>query len=230
MNIDLTGNSFSDIAAVVAALVALGLALRSAVGPTLMYLTEAVKSALPISDGKGGVIAVAIGCAFGTALGVVTGLLADVNGREYAGLAAIGFMAGIFMASGAIEAHKASALVNTDASRAIATTRLIDAYAAEDTELEPVYNTPVSAMNFAYPSDLPDDTGVKRAFGLAAVDRGDFNGDQYDTLDEIIAAGPKGDITCDCTSNDDSGNRESTGVNIQRTGQPPAIVHHSGSA
>src|SRR5688500_14546082 len=93
-----------NIATVLAAIIALGLALRSGVGPVVMYLTEAIKDALQPPEGWGGVISVIVGMGLGMTVGALTALMTPESGMGT--FIAFGALAGLFMAAGAIETHK----------------------------------------------------------------------------------------------------------------------------
>ena len=108
-----------NIAGVLAAIIGLGLALRAGVGPVVMYLTEAIKDAVEPPPGYGGLISVIVGILLGTSVGALTAIL--TAGTDIWTYAAFGALGGLFMASGAIEAHKAAGAVNTQASAAIET-------------------------------------------------------------------------------------------------------------
>lgn len=108
-----------NIAGVLAAIIGLGLALRAGVGPVVMYLTEAIKDAVEPPPGYGGLISVIVGILLGTSVGALTAIL--TAGTDVWTYAAFGALGGLFMASGAIEAHKAAGAVNTQASAAIET-------------------------------------------------------------------------------------------------------------
>lgn len=109
----------ANIATLVAGIVALSLALKSALGPTVMYVTEQLKAAYPIRDGAGGLVALTVSL-------VMSGLLAGLAGLLYATprelplYVALGVFVGFFVSAGATEAYKASALVNVDKAAAIA--------------------------------------------------------------------------------------------------------------
>lgn len=121
MNLDLSGNQFQNIAAVVGAIVALALTLQTATGPTVMYLTEALKAAFPNQSGKGGLYAIGVSCTLGAGLGIITAIVTGASGSGYVGFLAIGLFVGLFMAAGAVNSHKAAATVNTTASADIET-------------------------------------------------------------------------------------------------------------
>lgn len=106
-----------NIAAVLAAIIALGLALRSGVGPVVMYLTEAIKDAFKPPAGWGGLLSVVVGIGLGVILGALTALVTEDSGLGT--FMAFGALAGLFMAAGAIESHKASGQINTGASAAV---------------------------------------------------------------------------------------------------------------
>lgn len=106
-----------QIATVLAAIIALGLALRAGVGPVVMYLTEAVKDAFKPPAGWGGIISVLIGMILGVTLGLLTAL--TTPDTPLATFMAFGAVAGLFMASGAIETHKAAGQVNARAKTAV---------------------------------------------------------------------------------------------------------------
>lgn len=110
-------NINENIATVLAAIIALGLALRAGVGPVVMYLTEAVKDALKPPSGWGGLISVLVGMALGVTVGLLAALTTPDTGIGT--FMAFGAVAGLFMASGAIESHKAAGDLNTKASAAV---------------------------------------------------------------------------------------------------------------
>lgn len=106
-----------NIATVLAAIITLGLALRAGVGPVVMYLTEAVKDAFKLPDGWGGITSVVVGMILGVALG---GLTASATpDSPLFTFMAFGALAGLFMAAGAIETHKAAGQVNPEAGAAV---------------------------------------------------------------------------------------------------------------
>lgn len=106
-----------NIATVLAAIIALGLALRAGVGPVVMYLTEAVKDAFKPPAGWGGLISVLVGMILGITVGALAALTTPDTGIGT--FMAFGAVAGLFMASGAIESHKAAGDLNTGASAAV---------------------------------------------------------------------------------------------------------------
>lgn len=120
------------IAATVAAVVALSLALRAALGTTVMYLTEAIKAAYPVRDGSGGLIALSISMMLGAVLGLLAAMLnATELNSSVSVFVLIGLFAGLFVASGAVESYKASAMVNVDKSAAIVEARKADEFSAK---------------------------------------------------------------------------------------------------
>lgn len=106
-----------QIGAALAAIIALGLALKAGVGPVVMYLTEAIKDAIQPPPGWGGLISVITGVGLGAAIGALAALITEDS--SLGTFIAFGAVGGLFMASGAIESHKAAASVNTSASAAI---------------------------------------------------------------------------------------------------------------
>lgn len=106
-----------NIATVLAAIIALGLALRAGVGPVVMYLTEAVKDAFKPPAGWGGLISVLVGMILGITVGALAALTTPDTGIGT--FMAFGAVAGLFMASGAIESHKAAGQVNQNASATV---------------------------------------------------------------------------------------------------------------
>lgn len=181
MDFDFSGNGLQDIAALVAGLVALGLALQAAVGPTVMLLTEAVKAAFNTPPGKGGIIAIGMGCLIGLSLGFLTAIVSDASTAEYIGLALCGGFAGLFMGAGAVKEHKASGSINTEASAAIETTKglneqeFVNGYAAgHDEGIRTLAYQP--EQSFASPVAEP------------AFEEGDTGEDEFDS---VIQAGPE---------------------------------------
>ena len=108
-----------NIAVLVAGIIALSLALKSALGPTVMYVTEQLKSAYPIRDGAGGLVALAVSLVMSAMLAGLAGLL-YATPRELPIYMALGLFVGFFVSAGATESYKASALVNVDKSAAVA--------------------------------------------------------------------------------------------------------------
>lgn len=108
--------NLNDIATVVAALVAVALALATAMGPTVMYITEALKKAFNVSDGKGGLVALAISIFLTAVLSVVTTYTTQEGAsiREYIAALGIGSVIGIFVGGGAVQSYKAAGSINTD--------------------------------------------------------------------------------------------------------------------
>jgi hypothetical protein len=199
MDFDFGGNSLQDIAALVGALIALGLALQAGVGPTVMFLTEAVKDAFKVRPGFGGLLAVFIGSLLGMGLGLLTAVLTQSTYSEYIGLILIGLFAGLFMGSGAVQSHKSAALVNTEAASAIqqakgvSETDFVNGYAAGHDE-------GIRTANFAATngfSTLADVDEPWRGPGLATAESEAEDADDIDDdLAPIIAEGP-GEVTDD---------------------------------
>lgn len=99
-----------DIAKVLAAIIAIGLALQSAVGPVVMYITEAIKSAFKPKSGYAGLIALGVAVVLGVVIGVLTAATTpDTGVGTYA---AFGAIAGVFMAAGAVKTYKAAGSIN----------------------------------------------------------------------------------------------------------------------
>lgn len=109
-------NQFENIAVVVAAIVALSLTLSGALGPSIMLLTESLKSAFNVPSGKGGLVAVCVSVFVCMSLALITAILSvqNVEAREYVALLAIGAVVGVFVGSGAIGSHKASGTIDGD--------------------------------------------------------------------------------------------------------------------
>lgn len=127
-----------QIGATLAAIIALGLALKAGVGPVVMYLTEAIKDALQPPPGWGGLISVVTGVVLGAAMGALSALVTDGTGLGT--FIAFGAVGGLFMASGAIETHKAAAGINVSDSAAIAEAE--DSGAAESATPTPLSYEP----------------------------------------------------------------------------------------
>jgi hypothetical protein len=117
------------IAVLLAGIVTLSLALKAALGPTAMYLTEQIKSAYPIRDGAGGLVALCVSLVLGGALGALAGVLsAGTDPGSVTVFVALGMFAGLFVSAGATESYKAAGLTNIDKSAAVVEVRK----AAED--------------------------------------------------------------------------------------------------
>lgn len=109
MNIDVT-----NMGAVLAAIVTVSLALTQAIGPLVMYLTEAIKATGKIRDGWSGLVALIVGVAIGSALGWLTDAFANESYGTWA-MVGLGAFAGAMMAAGAVKTYKAVGEVNTKA-------------------------------------------------------------------------------------------------------------------
>lgn len=217
MDLEFGGNGLQDIAALVAGLVALGLALQAAVGPTVMFLTEAVKASFNTPAGKGGLIAVAVGMAIGLSIGFLTAIVSEAGTGEYIGLALCGAFAGLFMGAGAVKEHKASGSVNTEASAAIQTAKEATTLRVDATNLMTPMNIELARMGFA-----PE--GFTKMEPAEDVDLPEGDTEE-DELDSIVQAGPGDDpVLCDCTPNEAEPEHDTPAKRV------PAIVHHSSAA
>jgi hypothetical protein len=132
-----------DIATVLGAVIALGLALKAGVGPVVMYLTEAIKDAFQPGAGWGGLISVGVGATLGVGMGILTAAVTE--GTNIGVYAAFGAVAGLFMAAGAVETHKAAGQINPEASASVnveraetVTAESNNAYAAGGASLGPL--------------------------------------------------------------------------------------------
>lgn len=153
-----------QIATLLAAIIALGLALRAGVGPVVMYLTEAIKDAFKLPDGWGGLMSVIVGIIVGVTLG---GLSAAVTTDSDIGVfMAFGALGGLFMAAGAIETHKAAGQVNPEAGAAV-NVESADTVAAVATNGQTPANVaewlPV-ARDSDYFEDYPESNGILRSY------------------------------------------------------------------
>lgn len=117
----------ANIAQLVAGIVALSLALKAALGPVVMYLAEQIKSAYPVRDGAGGLIALGVSLFMGGLLGLMAGALYRTPTESLLLYVALGIFAGFFISAGATESYKASALVNIEKSAALAEVKKADA-------------------------------------------------------------------------------------------------------
>jgi hypothetical protein len=109
-----TNLDFNNIAVTVAALVAVALALATAIGPTVMYITEALKKAFNVSDGKGGLVALVMSIILTAILSVVTTYTTQDSAgvREYVAALGVGAVLGIFVGGGAVQSYKAAGSIN----------------------------------------------------------------------------------------------------------------------
>lgn len=126
----------ANIAQLVAGIVALSLALKAALGPVVMYLAEQIKSAYPVRDGAGGLIALCVSLIMGGLLGLMAGALYRTPTESLLLYVALGIFAGFFISAGATESYKASALVNVDKAAAISEARKADEAEKAFTEKE----------------------------------------------------------------------------------------------
>jgi hypothetical protein len=106
----------SDIAKTVAAIVALGLALQASLGPSIMQVTDALKAALNLPDGMGGLVAVITGILLGAGIGAVTAATTNANYWTSLGF---GALAGVLVGAGAVKEYKAAGVTNITTSAAV---------------------------------------------------------------------------------------------------------------
>ena len=106
--------NIDDLAITVGAIVAVALALATAIGPTVMYLTEAIKKAFHVENGSGGLIATVLSVVLTSILALVTTYLTQVDAdtREYIAAVGVGAVIGIFVGGGAVQAYKAAGSIN----------------------------------------------------------------------------------------------------------------------
>lgn len=139
-------NNFNvdSIAVTVGAIVAVALALAAAMGPTVMYITEALKKAFHIDNGSGGLIALGISILLTAILAVVTTYMTQEAAatREYVAALGIGAVIGIFVGGGAVQAYKAAGSINPpndnfreQFNAMMAELEIVDV--SDDTETEP---------------------------------------------------------------------------------------------
>lgn len=105
-----------NLAVVLAAVVGVSLALVQAVGPLLVYLTEAVKATGRIREGYSGIVALVLGIGLGASLGWLTDSLATDERVGTSTMVGLGAFGGALMAAGAIKTYKAMGDVNTQAA------------------------------------------------------------------------------------------------------------------
>jgi hypothetical protein len=219
MDFDFAGNELQDIGAFVGALIALALILQTAVGNTVMFLAEAAKSAFNYPSGKGGLIATGIGMGLGLFLGLATAVVSDSDTDDIIALCLIGLFAGLFMGAGAVQNHKASGSVNTNASAAIEMADRADEAEAEYREAErraEVRQAVNEAALFIGGQEIPKDFPRKNGIVSPVVQRMNFTpdraweedvpagmwgADEDENLDDIILNTNPADYEgeCDCT-------------------------------
>lgn len=110
----LTADYFNAIAATVAAIVALSLTLSSALGPSIMLITESIKSAGIANDGRAGLVAIFVSVFVCSILGVITIVVGTPTYRtaDLVAAAIVGAFVGIFVGAGAIRSYKTAVTVN----------------------------------------------------------------------------------------------------------------------
>jgi hypothetical protein len=113
----MSGDAAQSLGIVLAAIVAASLALSQAVGPLLVYLTEAVKATGKVKDGYAGMVTLVLGMVIGGALGGLSDAIADES-YGFGVMVALGVFAGALMAAGAVSSYKAMGDVNTSAGSA----------------------------------------------------------------------------------------------------------------
>jgi hypothetical protein len=136
-----------NIATVLAAIIALGLALQAGVGPVVMLLTESIKDAFRTPSGSGGIISVFVGVLLGILIGCLTAMVTPDSGLGTYG--AFGAVAGLFMGAGAIRSYKASADINTSGSVGIANAKADKAAADAGGPIAEYHSVNTSPGSFA---------------------------------------------------------------------------------
>lgn len=125
----MTSVNINDLVTTVGIIVAAALALATAMGPTVMYLTEALKKAFHVENGTGGLIALVISILLTAVLAVVTTNLTQegADSKEYLVALGIGAFVGVFVGGGAVQAYKAASSVNptTDVSSAVSALHVV---------------------------------------------------------------------------------------------------------
>lgn len=204
MELNFGGNDLEDIAALVVGLVALSLALQAAIGPTVMLITEAIKSATNITNGKGGVLAIVVGMFIGVSIGLLTAIVSNAETSDYLALAVCGLFAGLFMGAGAVTSFKSSGTINTETSMAVQTMKNIEeeGKATEETNGVNIQRTAPAPIPFrlqAVRTNFPEGATASEA----PEDDTLWDYDADEELDSVIQAGPGTDPTlCDCTPNE----------------------------
>lgn len=105
-------NAAENLGIVLAAIVGVSLALTQAVGPLLVYLTEAIKSTGKVKDGYAGVVTLILGMVIGGALGGLTDAMSEADSYSFSTMVALGVFGGALMAAGAVKTYKAMGDVN----------------------------------------------------------------------------------------------------------------------
>lgn len=193
----MTDIPFTDIATVIGAVVTLSLALSKAIGSTIMFLTEVLKEAFNVPSGKGGLVAIGVSVLLCGSVGVLTPIVASdtasTNDSVVYGL--IGCLAGILVAAGAVESHKASATVNTEASTAIQALKVSDSSDHYEAGFNNGYDTAqaMNPVNIVRTGDgQTDDAPVTLAY--TDDDSSDDGPEHAPDFSDVIAAGP-GEVT-----------------------------------
>lgn len=106
-------NAAENLGIVLAAIVGVSLALTQAVGPLLVYLTEAIKRTGKVKDGYAGVVTLVLGMVLGGALGGLTDAMSEADSYGFGTMVALGVFGGALMAAGAVKTYKAMGDVNT---------------------------------------------------------------------------------------------------------------------
>jgi len=136
--------SVENMGQVLAIIVTVSLALMQAVGPLVMYITEAIKATGKVKDGWSGLVALIVGIAIGAGLGGLTDALAAESYDRWA-LVGVGAFAGALMAAGAIKTYKAVGEVNTKATPTVVLTHEVTG--PDPNELEPDASQPALSQS-----------------------------------------------------------------------------------
>lgn len=138
-----------DLATTIAALVALALVFQAAFGPSVMYITEALKGALHLPEGAGGLAAIVVGMSLGAGIGLITAIETDNTGKYTS--VGFGLVAGLMAGAGAVKEYKAAGSTNIETSHAIETANLVAKSDAAYDELVTA-NAPILTSQGIHPS------------------------------------------------------------------------------
>jgi pimeloyl-ACP methyl ester carboxylesterase len=127
-------DSVASMGQVLAVIVTVSLALTQAIGPLVMYITEAIKATGKVKEGWSGLVALVVGVSLGAGLGWLTDAFAAENYDRWS-LVGVGAFAGALMAAGAIKTYKAVSQVNVQATPAVVITG--ETMSTDEGEIEP---------------------------------------------------------------------------------------------
>lgn len=170
--------NINDLVTTVGIIVAAALALATALGPTVMYLTEALKKAFHVENGSGGLIALVLSVILTALLAVVTVTYTQdgADTGDYLLALGIGAFVGIFVGGGAVQSYKAAGSVNPSSDNFKAQ---FDALMAELNAEDNSLANAIAAVDYA---------PVESWYTMATSD----DVDTEPSTADIMAAGPKG--------------------------------------